>query len=501
MKGLTEAQYSQLCLACDALLKENSASFERNANALLHVIREHPIFLNNYSVLFQKREFIFSIYLIKKLFWHVILGSYKLVHAIYRNYFFGDRLIKDKRVFENIFISHFLNDSFIDHKSDFYFFDLPQKIAGTKSSSLQLYINFTNQASTDVTNKWKKRPVVSKLLPRYLSIFQEIKIRSLLLKEAINILKSKTVSNFEKRLKYQAAVSSLSSATHSNYRLAVLVQQYIKNNGVKRVFTTYEGHPWERLIFAMAREIDSSVECIGYQHALVFRKQHAIRRKLDKNFEPDYILFSGKKGINNFKAINYLPSNRLILFGTNRIESINKTPLKVKSTNKNVFLMLPEGDLIECIPLTKFVLQLALKYSEFKFIIRFHPITKVNLVIRECPLLKKNLPNLEISKMSFEDDLRRSDFAIYRGSTTIIKAIQNGLVPLYYQKENEITIDPLFEIQEGKTNLSSIQDLSLVFNKPSDEIEKSQTKLIEHINDFFSPINYDEVLKYLNKQI
>lgn len=499
MKGITEAQYSQLCLACDALLKENGDSFERNANAYLHVIREHPIFLNNYTVLYKKRGFVFFIYLLKKLFWHVILGSYKLVHAIVRNYIFRDRLSKDKRVFENIFISHFLNDSFINHKSDFYFFDLPKKIAGTKKSSLQLYINFTNQTSRDITNRWKNRSVASKLLPSYLPIFQEIKIRSLLLKEAINILKSKTISNFEKRLKYQAAVSSLSSATHSNYRLALLVQQYVKNNGVKRIFTTYEGHPWERLIFAMVRKVNSSVECIGYQHALIFRKQHSIRRKLNINFEPDYILFSGKKGMNNFKAINYLASNRLILFGTNRIEPVNNTPLKVKSSSNKTFLMLSEGDLIECIPLTKFVLQLALKYTESKFIIRFHPITNINQVIQKCPLLRQNLPNVELSKESLQDDLNRSFFAIYRGSTTIVKAIQNGLVPLYYNKENEITIDPLFEIQEEKTNLSSIQDLSLIFNKPLNQIEKSQSKLIEHVNDFFSPVDYNEAIKKLIK--
>jgi len=101
--------------------------------------------------------------------------------------------------------------------------------------------------------------------------------------------------------------------------------------------------------------------------------------------------------------------------------------------------------------------------------------------------------------LSFEDDLRRSDYAIYRGSTTIIKAIQNGLVPLYYQKQNEITIDPLFEINEEKINLSAPQDLSLIFKKSFDEVEKSQSKLIEHVNDFFSPVNYNEVLKNLKR--
>ena len=145
----------------------------------------------------------------------------------------------------------------------------------------------------------------------------------------------------------------------------------------------------------------------------------------------------------------------------------------MKPIKRNVFLTLPEGDLIECIPLTKFVIQLAKVYFNFHFIIRFHPITKLNQVKRECPNLIQNLPNLELSQFSFEDDLKRSDYAIYRGSTTIIRAIQNGLVPLYYHKQNEITIDPLFEINQEKINLSVPKDLSLIFNKSFDEIEKA----------------------------
>ena len=496
-EAISEAQYEVLCKACDFLLKEKSFSLERNANSYLHVIREHPIFLKSYSALFFKGFFSFFIYSGKKLLWYLILGIFKFFHAILRYYILGDRIKKDSRTFNDVFISHFLNDSFVNHKSDFYFFDLPSKISKSKKSSLQLYINFSNKYSNYLDDYDIDKPFASKLLPKYLPLFQELKIRVLLFREAISILKVKTSSNFEKRVKYQAAIDSISSTTHSNYRLAISIQQFIKKNNIKRVFTTYEGHPWERLIFAMARKINPSVVCIGYQHAILFKKQHAIKRKLEKNFEPDYILFSGKKGLNSFKAIDYLPSNRLILFGTNRLETKRKKVLNLSSDKKKAFLILPEGDLIESVPLTKFVLQLALKYPQFQFIFRYHPITNVNQVIRQCPLLKQNLPNVKLSNESFTNDLARAQFVIYRGSTTIIKAVQNGLIPLYYQKKNEITIDPLFDIQQEKINLISTQDLDLIFDKSLDEFEKSQTKIIEHVNDFFSPINYDEILNVL----
>lgn len=499
MKNISESQYDQLCDACDSLLKKKPFSFERISNFSLHVVREHPIFLKNYNAIFHKGGMAFFIYLIKEFFYNLLLGSYKFLCAIYRNYFLGDKLLKDKRDFENIFISHFLDESFIEHVSDFYFFDLPKKISSKNALSLKLLINFTNKSSLGASKKLENKPIISKLLPKYLPLLDELKIRVFLGLEALSLMKTNATSKLEKRLKYLAAISSLSSSTHANYRLAILVQKYVMNNNVKRVFTTYEGHPWERLIFGMARKIDKSVICIGYQHALVFRKQHSIRRKLEESFEPDFILFSGERGLKSFKAINYLNPKRLILFGTNRVKSDNYIPKKIKLKDRNVFLVLPEGDLIECIPLTRFLLKLATIYTDFKFIIRFHPITDLNQIIKRCPKLEGKLPNVELSKMPFDYDLKRSNFAIYRGSTTIIKAIQNGLIPLYYKKQNEISIDPLFEVQKEKIDLTTPKDLEFILRKSLPEIEKSQAKLINHVNDFFNPLDYNEVLKNLKK--
>lgn len=500
MKNITEAQYDQLCDACDALLQNNAYSFESNANAFLHVIREHPIFLNAYSAVFNKNTISFCFHLLKLLLWNIIIGSYKLLHSIYRYYLLGDKLIKDKRVFKDVFISHFLNDSFINHEKDFYFFDLPQKIAITNKSSLQLYINFTGQSSSKIKVKWEDRDTVSMLLPRYLPLIQEIKIRGLMLFEAIKLLQSKTTSSFERRIKFQAVIASFSSATHTNYRIAFLARHYIKNNGIKRIFTTYEGHPWERLIFAMAREIDPTIVGVGYQHAIVFRKQHAIRRKLTSNFEPNYILCSGEHGKQQFEAINYLPSKRLLSFGSNRTIDFKQDQLAVEAKERKVFLMLSEGDLIECLPLSRFVVQLAKENLSAHFIIRFHPITRVKSVLKALPSLNPPPKNIELSSLSFEEDLRRAHFAIYRGSTTIIKAIQYGLIPLYYERPNEISIDPLYEIQKEKVNLKSIEDIELLKQIPHKELIKRQHKLIKYASRFFSPLNYDEALK-INKTV
>ena len=61
------------------------------------------------------------------------------------------------------------------------------------------------------------------------------------------------------RVKIYASIASLFSSSHNNYRLALLVQSFVKKN-TTRILTTYEGHPWERLIFGMVRKINLKIK-------------------------------------------------------------------------------------------------------------------------------------------------------------------------------------------------------------------------------------------------
>ena len=500
MKCITETQYDQLCKTCDNIINNKPNSFERNANSFLHVIREHPIFLNPYKPIFYNNNFKFYFFILTQLFKSFIVGILKFFDAIYRIYFLRDIINRDKTEYQNIFITHFLNEKFLKHKNDFYFHELPKKFINSQKSSLKLYINFTNLSSSDAEKKWLNNDVPSILIPKYLPIYLELKLRFLMFTEAISILKIKSFSSFDMRVKIYAAVASLFSSSHNNYRLAFIVRSFVKKNTNASIFTTYEGHPWERLIFGMVRKINSKINCIGYQHAIIFRKQHSIRRKLSNIFEPNYIMCSGEHGFKELNKINYLPSRRLFILGSNRRNYKKLSRLAVQSKNRDTFLLLPEGDLVECIPMANFTLNLALKFPKFKFIIRFHPVTKVKKVIKKYPQILQGLPNIEISNLSFEEDLLRSHFAIYRGSTTIIKAVEYGLIPLYYKRPDEISIDPLFEIKSQKINISYPEDLQILDKISDNEHIYNQSKLIEYVQHFFSPINYDVVSKLKDAQ-
>ena len=486
---ITEKEYDLLAQACDQLLNAKAHEFSRIANSSLHLIREHPIFLQQYLPLFTKSTVFFYFFLLAKLLKYLSYGSLKLLHSLYITIFKGDRLVIPNNSFDHLFISHFLNKNFLVHKDDFYFHELPHKLQKNNKKSLVAYINYT----AEVNPKWKHNEVEKITLPRYLSFFGELKIRQALFKDTITLLFGCVEGSLLKKVKLNAAVEALSPASYFNLRLGVQMGQLVQRVSPKKISTTFEGHPWERIAFAYARNVNPNIQCVGYQHALIFRKQHAIRRKLADQFEPDFILFSGPHARNQFTASHYLPKERLLLFGSNRTSGAKRENLAVNAEKKDTFLMLSEGDLIECIPLVQLVLKLANKYSQLNFIIRFHPITKVEQVLKICPALNQPPSNITLSEQSFEADLERAHFALYRGSTTIIKAVQYGLIPVYFERKNEISIDPLFEMQAKKVNIDESGALEKLLQLNADTLKENQQELIQHVDQFFSPIDYTVV--------
>ena len=58
-------------------------------------------------------------------------------------------------------------------------------------------------------------------------------------------------------------------------------------------------------------------------------------------------------------------------------------------------------------------------------------------------------------------DIDRSHLAIYRGTTSIIPAFSNGLIPIYYEIKNELSIDILYDLKQFRHKVSDYHS----FNK------------------------------------
>ena len=82
--------------------------------------------------------------------------------------------------------------------------------------------------------------------------------------------------------------------------------------------------------------------------------------------------------------------------------------------------------------------------------------------------------------------------ALYRGSSTIVKAVEKNLLPVYVPIKNELSIDPLFDIRKLKPQINSPDDFILLYDDFKKNKFKHSRKNIDKIKKFC-----DEYFSYI----
>jgi hypothetical protein len=492
---LTEEQYKFLCSTCDSILLEDNAQFERIAIPWLHVIREHPVFLQQYEDLFCSQR------LSKHLesYAHNILikaySSFRLMWRIIRwprkNWVIDPQLTQS---YDVVFISHLLSTSQLSTDNDFYFGNVPNLLAQQGFSVLVALINHTSVSDSILTKHIKSSHIQRLIIPKSLPLASEYKIWKKTLKQASLLRKKAKVENdqFKKSVLKQSAREATSNSTKTSIRISKVIGEVVSQASPRVIVSTYEGHSWERLAFSSARKasLNSNIKCVAYQHAALFRLQHASRRLLGKKYDPDVILTSGKVGFKKLREAENLRSVPLAILGSNR--SIKYFQRKSTDT----CIVLPEGILTECEILFSFSLACARKYRHINFIWRLHPIISFEDIAR-VGIETKSLPNnVMISRKTLEEDLTGCRWALYRGSTAIVAAAAHGIIPIYLNRAEELSIDPLYEIAADHPSISSIDQFLSVLDW-SNWGDHSKN----YCREFYAPFNIRSLNQILKNDI
>ena len=110
------------------------------------------------------------------------------------------------------------------------------------------------------------------------------------------------------------------------------------------------------------------------------------------------------------------------------------------------------------------------------------------------PRLDNFYKNIELSSDSFDNDVERSNAAIYRGSSSIIKATQKGLLPIYYDIIDQPNIDPIYELNEYKNKIINPVDLTKIISSKIESLD-NQKKIINNIKSYFTEFDHNELTK------
>ena len=256
------------------------------------------------------------------------------------------------------------------------------------------------------------------------------------------------------------------------------------------LITTYEGHSWERVAYARAREINPAIHCIGYQHAGLFNMQHAAFRPLAPEYNPDTILSVGPAGRD---AVRDHPSLRGV--AADCVGSSRSMQAKVADQGKrerNACLVVPEGDPRECELLFVFSLTCAHQLPNMSFLWRLHPNTRVEDLVRQYPLLAHRPNNVHFSTAPLDEDIARSRWVLYRGSTAVIHAALGGAYPIYRHIDGEIPIDVLYKLGAVRGCVDTVNDfVSLVGRMTETERLGLIGEIQNHCERMFVPLDVE----------
>ena len=186
------------------------------------------------------------------------------------------------------------------------------------------------------------------------------------MKNEKDVLIKKIISN--------ASSFKLISQTVSNLRIGEQLKRIVKKYQPKAIITTFEGHPYERIVYRMSREALNNIYCIGYIHTGLSQYQHSVRRELSNLYDPDEIMTPGKTSYNQIINSNNFLNTKFSILGSHRkIILTHRSQSIPKSNQYNTFLVLPEGMLTECKILLDFIIQCSIEFKKSKFIFRLHP--------------------------------------------------------------------------------------------------------------------------------
>ncbi len=453
-------RYKKLCKFSEKAQYKNQ-NILTACNSYLHIIRAHPFILNRYQNIFNNKSFIFYILIFIKNVFEIF------IKFLIQFFYFEGRIPKNKN-YEILALAHITNfDSFnknIDYQYGDFFKKKTKKIYYFYlNSSKNKYDKFRSKKSLKDNNNYY-------LFNNKVSTYNFIKYLLIIFKEFIilfrQFLKKNNTNNEERNFLLNTALNVVTQSTMQNLIFYNKFKYFVKVNSIKKIITTFEGHPFEKLIFKIGSEMSIPVD--AYQHSLISDSQHSMFTYPNKEFKPKRILACGKNTFTILKNFFY-PEIDVELIGSTKYKKYSS---KSKSYKSLRCLVVPEGFYKETTQMISFCLDYIKKFNNINFLVRLHPEVNKKKLFKINPQLKLLNSNLEISsRINIIDDAKNCNLLLYRGTTFAADALGLNLKPFYLKKNNEIEIDSLWMFKNKfKEKIKNIEE----FNKSSLKIKNKK---------------------------
>jgi hypothetical protein len=448
---MNEQQFADIAAACDSLLRAPSTSLARLAVPALHFLNEHPSTLAQYASLCSgTRHEDFS---------DIPRAVLRAARGLTRSLIPGPPAPQHPGPVDVLIVSHLLKPDQLRQANDFYFGALQSQLQERGATSLLLLVNHLKQ-DADV----QPSPSERMKLPTTVSAATEASIWRQCF-SAWRALRREAASAHncaESRVAMLASRQVLSAATLINLRMHAAVAEICQTASPKIVITTYEGTVAERLIWNAARTGGRRPLCVGYQHAIVLERAHAIHRPVAApgiDCDPDVVLTLGEITHAGLAASAGLRSVRFIEYGSHRRATLPALPEPQSRPRR--CLVLPDANEHECATLFEFALSCARLSPDVSFTLRPHPMFDTRALLRSHPELQRLPQNVSLSvDTPIEQDFAQARYCLYRGSSAAMHAVRAGIKPYYLAQPDELPFDCLSQLDDWRETVTSPRELA-----------------------------------------
>ena len=274
-----------------------------------------------------------------------------------------------------------------------------------------------------------------------------------------------------------------------------------------RAFATlYEGHAWELCARWGAKTADPSCLTIGYQHTAVFRESLALLAPAAEGkgvrTVPDVVLGLGQRPLDLMRPGHARHRTRLVRFGSFRFQP--RPAAGPAPVARRTVLVTPEGIASEMKILFTIAHACARRLPSYTFVLRCHPEVPMERALRLLDVELAREPNIVLSEgRRIEEDFARASALLYRGSSAVMYAILDGLLPIYVPVAGMRDRDPLFALEAWRERGAAPDEVAGILERaaqsPAEQRRAAWTEAARYVQAYTGPVDQEGIDAFLHE--
>jgi len=304
-----------------------------------------------------------------------------------------------------------------------------------------------------------------------------------------------------RRAARQASIDVLSPAVTQAGLIHDITRIAVRTWRPRAFLTLYEGHGWEKSAWWAAKQENRECRTVGYQHTVLFSTQLSMLQPFvdirDRSV-PDIVLALGNHTAALIDSEHRKYGVKTVRFGTFR-RNVPVAP-RVADPERRTVLVIPEGIVSEMEFLFTFAAQCAKIMPSYTFVLRAHPKWAPSKAVRNITdsLLGGNVT---WSTGSIENDFLRSAVMLYRGSSTVLQGVLQGLLPVYVTIPGGTISDPISGLTTWRQVCSSPENFSDTvkrFESQHPDLRNEDWLMaLNYVEDYIPPVNDESIKAFL----